>query len=100
MRGKLGVAVAEDLVDRARHLAALDMGRADVVGGADQRAGQRLDPVAMHDDQIGPVLGDEIGKADDGLGQDQVLRIALGAGSGTRRRRRRASARTSSLVRP
>ena len=74
--GKLGVAVAEHLVDGAGDLAALDMGRADVVRRRHQRGRQRLHPVAMDDDQIGAVFGDIVGKARYGLGEDNVLRIA------------------------
>jgi hypothetical protein len=57
MRAELGVAVAEHLVDGARDLAALDMGAADVVRRGDQGAGQRLDPVAVHHDQVGRCSG-------------------------------------------
>ncbi len=77
MGRKLRVAVAEDLVDRARDLATLDMGGADVIGGADQRTGQRLDPVAMNHGEVGAMLGQEIGEADDRLCQDHVLRVPL-----------------------
>ncbi len=73
--GKLGVAVAEDLVDRARDLAPLDMGRADVVGGRDERGRERLHPVAVNDDEVGAMLGHIVGEAGDGLGEDDVLRV-------------------------
>jgi len=69
--------VAEDLVDGAGHLAALDMGGTDVVGGRNKRARQRLDPVAVQDDQVGPGVADIGREAGDGACQDQVLRIAL-----------------------
>ena len=55
--------MAEDLVDRPRDFAAFDMGRADVVRGGDERAGQRLDPVAMDDDEVGAVFGDDSPKS-------------------------------------
>jgi hypothetical protein len=73
---QLGIAVPEHLVDGSRHLAAFDVGGTDVVRCGDQSAGQRLDPVAMYDDQIGTMFGDEIGKSHDGFGQNHILRIA------------------------
>ncbi len=67
MGPQLRVAVAEDLVDRARDLATLDMGGADVIGGAAHAQGQRLDPVAMNHGEVGAMLGQDIGEADDRL---------------------------------
>jgi len=76
MACQLGIAVAVDLVDGAADLAALDMGAADVIGGTDQRGGQRLDPVAVDDHQIGAMFLHEIGKPDHRFGQNHVLWIA------------------------
>ena len=67
--------MAENLVDRTGDLAAFDMGAADVVRRADQRAGQRLDPVAVDHDQIRFVLANEIGKTQYGFRQHKILRI-------------------------
>ena len=75
IRGELGVAVAENLVDRAGYLSSLHVRAPDVIRRAGQCTGHRLDPVAMNDDQVRLVFGEKLWKADDGRGKNRILTV-------------------------
>jgi len=74
---QFGVAVADALVDGAGDFAAFDVRRGDVLHGADDGSGQCLHPVTVDHHQVGPVLVDKIGEAQDGLGENEILRVAF-----------------------
>ena len=77
MAGQLGIAVAVNLVDGARHFAALDVGAADVIGGTDQRASQCLDPVTVDHNKIGFMFCHKVRKPHDCLGQNHILGVVF-----------------------
>ena len=69
MAGELGIAVAVDFINGARDFTAFDVGRADVVGGADKGAGQCLHPVAVDHNKVRFLFAQEVRKTGDGFGQ-------------------------------
>ncbi len=64
--------VADEVVDRARHVAAVHVRDGDVEVGRGDGAGQHLAAVAEHDDDVGPQLHERVSDAPD--------RVADGAG--------------------
>ena len=67
--------MSEQLVHRARELATLDVGDEDVVERPDDRAGQRLDPVAVDHDEVGRELADVVREALD-RGRQRDVHVA------------------------
>ena len=63
------------LVDRAGYLSPLHVRAPNIVRCAGERAGHRLDPVAMNDDQIRLVFGEKLRKTDDGRGKNCILTV-------------------------
>jgi len=64
--------VTHQLVDRTRELAAFDVTDEDPVERTDDRPGKRLDPVAVHDDEVHRILRDVVAQTFDRVREHAV----------------------------
>ena len=61
--GQFGVAVAQNFINSSRNFTTFDMGAFHIVGRANQRAGERFHPVAMHQHEIRFVFHNKVRKS-------------------------------------